>query len=45
MLNMAEATVKNHITTILKALKVANRTEAVVKVGQMAWNPSRTAEP
>jgi DNA-binding NarL/FixJ family response regulator len=41
-LNMAEATVKNHITTILKALKVANRTEAVVKVGQMAWNPSRT---
>jgi DNA-binding NarL/FixJ family response regulator len=45
MLNMAEATVKNHITTILKALKVANRTEAVVKVGQMARTPSRTAEP
>jgi DNA-binding NarL/FixJ family response regulator len=43
-LNMAEATVKNHITTILKALKVANRTEAVVKAGQLGWNPSRKAE-
>lgn len=35
ILNMAEPTVKNHITVILKALKVANRTEAVVKVTQM----------
>jgi DNA-binding NarL/FixJ family response regulator len=34
-LNMAEPTVKNHITVIFKALKAANRTEAVIKVGQM----------
>jgi DNA-binding NarL/FixJ family response regulator len=29
-LNMAEPTVKNHVTAILKALRVTNRTEAVV---------------
>ena len=40
MLNMAEPTVKNHITAILKALKVTNRTEAVIKVGRMGWNLS-----
>jgi DNA-binding NarL/FixJ family response regulator len=36
-LNLAEATVKNHITAILKALKVSNRTEAVVAVGELGW--------
>src|SRR5262249_19685497 len=30
MLNLAEPTVKNHVTAILKALKVTNRTEAVI---------------
>ena len=44
MLNMAEPTVKNHITAILKALKVTNRTEAVIKVGRMGWNLSLTSE-
>jgi DNA-binding NarL/FixJ family response regulator len=34
-LNLAEPTVKNHITTILKALKVTNRTEAVISVGKL----------
>jgi DNA-binding NarL/FixJ family response regulator len=34
-LNMAEPTVKNYVTVILKTLKVANRTEAVIKVGQL----------
>jgi DNA-binding NarL/FixJ family response regulator len=29
-LDLAEATVKNHVTAILKALKVSNRTEAVI---------------
>src|SRR5690242_11913400 len=29
VLNLAEPTVKNHVTAILKALKVTNRTEAV----------------
>jgi DNA-binding NarL/FixJ family response regulator len=35
MLNMAEPTVKNYVTVILKTLKAANRTEAVIKVGQL----------
>lgn len=33
-LNLAEPTVKNHVTAILKALKVSNRTEAVIKVAK-----------
>jgi DNA-binding NarL/FixJ family response regulator len=33
-LNLAEPTVKNHVTAILKALNVTNRTEAVIKVSQ-----------
>ena len=37
MLNMAEPTVKNHVTAILKALKVTNRTEAVIAVGELGW--------
>jgi DNA-binding NarL/FixJ family response regulator len=32
-LQLAEPTVKNHVTAILKALKVTSRTEAVVAVG------------
>ena len=31
-LNLAEPTVKNHITAILKSLNVTNRTEAVIKM-------------
>jgi len=37
MLNLAEPTVKNHVRAILKALKVANRTEAVIAVGALQW--------
>jgi DNA-binding NarL/FixJ family response regulator len=37
-LNLAEPTVKNHVTAILKALHVTNRTEAVVAVTRMGWN-------
>jgi DNA-binding NarL/FixJ family response regulator len=33
-LNLAEPTVKNHVTAILKALNVTNRTEAVLKVSK-----------
>jgi len=36
-LNMGVPTVKNQITVVLKALKVASRTEAVIKVGKMGW--------
>jgi DNA-binding CsgD family transcriptional regulator len=32
ILNLAEPTVKNHVTAILKALNATNRTEAVVKM-------------
>jgi DNA-binding NarL/FixJ family response regulator len=37
ILNVAEATVKHHVTAILKTLKVANRTEAVIAVGALDW--------
>ena len=37
MLNLAEPTVKNHVTAILKALKASNRTEAVIMVGALGW--------
>src|SRR5262245_20613014 len=34
-LSLAEPTVKNHVTAILKTLKVTNRTEAVITVGDL----------
>lgn len=34
-LGLAESTVKIHVTAILKALKVTNRTQAVIAVGRM----------
>jgi DNA-binding NarL/FixJ family response regulator len=37
ILNLAESTVKNHVTAILKGLKVSNRTEAVIAVGKLGW--------
>ena len=37
MLNLAEPTVKNHVTAILRALKVTNRTEAVIAVNNLGW--------
>src|SRR5262249_58342945 len=36
-LNLAEPTVKNHVTAILKALGVTNRTEAVIAVRHLGW--------
>jgi hypothetical protein len=38
MLNLAEPKLKNHVTAILKALKVYNRTEAVIAVNELGWN-------
>jgi DNA-binding NarL/FixJ family response regulator len=38
ILKLAEPTVKNHVTAILKALKASNRTEAVVLVGELGWD-------
>jgi DNA-binding NarL/FixJ family response regulator len=37
VLNLAEPTVKNHVTAILKALEVSNRTEAVIAVSKLGW--------
>lgn len=37
-LDLAEPTVKNHVTAILKALKVNNRVEAVITVGAWGWD-------
>jgi DNA-binding NarL/FixJ family response regulator len=37
VLDLAEPTVKNHITAILRVLKVTNRTEAVIAVIESGW--------
>lgn len=47
-LDLAEPTVKNHVTAILKALKATNRTEAVVAVNKLGLRlpklPSHAAD-
>jgi DNA-binding NarL/FixJ family response regulator len=45
VLDLAEPTVKNHVTAILKALKVTNRTEAVIAVSEFGWALPRAAQP
>ena len=42
-LDLAEPTVKNHVTAILKALKASNRTEAVITAGALGLAPPRGA--
>ena len=42
-LDLAEPTVKNHVTAILKALKATNRTEAVIAAGALGFEPSDDA--
>jgi DNA-binding NarL/FixJ family response regulator len=37
VLGLAEQTVKSHVSAILKALKVTNRTEAVIACGDVCW--------
>ena len=37
VLDLTEATVKSHVSAVLKALKVSNRTEAVIAVGDLKW--------
>jgi len=36
-LSLAEPTVKNHVTAILKSLKANNRTEAVIAANALGW--------
>lgn len=43
-LNLAEPTVKNHVTAILKALKAANRTEAVIAAGALGLVSQKSAD-
>lgn len=38
-LDIAEPTVKNHVTAILRALKATNRTEAVIAAGALGLGP------
>ena len=45
VLDLAEPTVKNHVTAILKALKVTNRTEAVIAVGELGWELPAVTKP
>jgi DNA-binding NarL/FixJ family response regulator len=40
-LDLAEPTVKNHVTAILKALNASNRTEAVIAAGALGLGVSR----
>ena len=40
-LDLAEPTVKNHVSAILKALDVTNRTEAVLAVAALGWELPR----
>lgn len=43
-LDLAEPTVKNHVTAILKALRATNRTEAVVAAGALMSSAAGDAE-
>lgn len=42
-LDLAEPTVKNHVTAILKALKASNRTEAVIAAGALGVGQPKSA--
>lgn len=44
MLDLAEPTVRNHVTAVLKALNVTNRTEAVIAVSALGWDLQRTGK-
>ena len=43
-LDLAEPTVKNHVTAILRALKATNRTEAVIAARALGFDPQRGVE-
>jgi DNA-binding NarL/FixJ family response regulator len=44
-LDLAEPTVRNHVTAVLKALNVTNRTEAVLTVVELGWDLRPTSRP
>ena len=37
-LDLTEPTVRNHVTAVLKALNVTNRTEAIIAVVELGWD-------
>jgi DNA-binding NarL/FixJ family response regulator len=43
-LDLAEPTVKNHVTAILRALKVSSRTEAVITANKLGWKVPEPAK-
>ena len=43
-LDLAEPTVKNHVTAVLRALKATNRTEAVIAARALGFDPQRGVE-
>ena len=44
VLDLAEPTVKIHVSAILKALKAANRTEAVITAAALGLGPPQDIE-
>lgn len=44
-LNLAESTVKNHVTAILQCLRAANRTEAVIAARDSGFDPNEVGGP
>jgi DNA-binding NarL/FixJ family response regulator len=42
-LHLAEPTVKNHVSAILKALGAVNRTEAALAAAKLNWDPPKAA--
>jgi len=44
-LGLAEPTVKRHVSSILKALHVTNRTEAALAVNALGWKSDRDVRP
>jgi DNA-binding NarL/FixJ family response regulator len=44
ILDLAEPTVRNHVTAILKSLGVTNRTQAVVLAGELGWDLARVED-
>ena len=42
-LHLAEPTVKNHVSAILKALGAVNRTEAALAAAKLNWDVAKAA--
>ena len=42
---MSEATIKAHMTTVLRKLGVTNRTQAVLLAGKLAVDPDKVVPP